>query len=154
MFSISFTDELLEYPYDDVAIPAAPGCLILGECREDFLANLSKWSKADYEQHWYRELRSLIKGHSKIALIVSYNDPQAASNLEIWRIYREDELVYFQNQLPWYDSLPPDFDPLKMSGYISDRIVTTPEGNRISEWVVGLQEVQSFLHDSGIVEAD
>ena len=71
MFSIGFSSEPLAHPYDDVTIQAAKGFLILGECREDFLANLSKWSKGDYEQHWYRELRLLLDGRSKVALIVS-----------------------------------------------------------------------------------
>ena len=55
MFSIGFTDEPLEYPYDDTSIPAAPGRLVLGESTEEFLANLSLWSKLDYESHWTRE---------------------------------------------------------------------------------------------------
>ncbi len=142
MFSIGFSDEPLEHPYDDVTIPAASGYLILGECREDFFANLSKWSKHDYERHWYRELRSLLDGRSKVALIVSYDDPQAAHNLEIWKAYRDSEAVIFQNQLPWYDSLPSELDPLRISEYIDDR---APEGSSISEWTVPLGHILSFV---------
>jgi hypothetical protein len=142
MFSIGFTDEPLEHPYDDVTIPAASGFLILGESREDFLANLSKWSKVDYERHWNRELRSLLDGRSKVALIVSYDDPQAAYNMEIWKAYMDSEVVRFQNQLPWYDSLPSDLDPLRISEYIDDR---AQGGSGISEWTVPLTDVLSFM---------
>ena len=51
MFSIKFADEPLEYPFDDTTIPAAPGALVLGKTTEEFLANLSLWSKSDYESH-------------------------------------------------------------------------------------------------------
>ena len=71
MFSIGFSDEPLEYPYDDVTIPAASGFLILDGHREDFVANLSRWSKGDYERHWHRELRSLLDGQDKIARVFS-----------------------------------------------------------------------------------
>jgi hypothetical protein len=145
MISIGFSDEPLEYPYDDATIPAASGFLMLCEHREGFLANLSKWSKVDYERHWYRELRSLLDGQHKIALIVSYDDPHAAHNMEIWKVYRDSEVVRFQNQLRWYDSLPPDLDPWRISEYVDDRAVVTPEGNAISEWTVSLADVHSFV---------
>jgi hypothetical protein len=51
MFSIGFTDEPLEYPYDDTNIPAAPGRLVLGKSIEEFLANLSLWSRSVSESH-------------------------------------------------------------------------------------------------------
>ena len=70
MFSIGFTDEPLEYPYDDTSIPAAPGTLRLGKSTEEFLANLSLLSKLDYESHWARELKGLVEGNLKAALVV------------------------------------------------------------------------------------
>jgi hypothetical protein len=144
MFSIGFADEPLDYPYDS-SVPAAAGFLMLGEWREDFFANLSKWSKVDYERHWYRELQSLLDGRHKVALIVSFDDPQAANNMEIWKVYRDSKVVRFQNQLPWYDSLPSGFDPSRMSEYIDDRTDVNPEGNTISEWTVALADIRSFL---------
>ena len=67
MFSIGFSDEPLEYPYDDTTIPAAPGRLVFGKSTEEFLANLSLWSKSDYESDWTRELRGLLEGNLKAA---------------------------------------------------------------------------------------
>src|SRR5882672_8532352 len=82
MFSIGFTEEPLEYPYDDISIPAAPGVPWLGPCFEKFLANISMWDKSGwdksgYESHRRRELTALFKGNPKVALIVSFDDPQA-----------------------------------------------------------------------------
>lgn len=145
MFSISFTDAALEYPYDDPSIPAAPGRLVLGKSTEEFLANLSLWRKSDYESHWKRELRAILNGNSKAALVVSYNDPRAASYTEIWRIYRDREWVHFQNQFLQYRSLPDKFDISEISRYIVNRVLINEDGNRVSEWDVALRDIESFL---------
>jgi hypothetical protein len=149
MFSIGFTDEPLEYPYDDTNIPAAPGRLVLGKSTEEFLANLSLWGKSDYESHWTHELKRLLdEGKPKVALVVSYDDPKAASNMEIWRAYSDGELVHFQNQLLPYSTLPRGFEVPKLNQYIQDRAVVTGEGNRISEWDVPVQDIELFLRRS------
>jgi len=75
------TDEPTEYPYDDTNIPAAPGKLVLGKSTEEFLANLSVWAKSDYESHWARELKMLLEGNPKVALVVSYYGNPAST----WR---------------------------------------------------------------------
>jgi hypothetical protein len=148
MFLIGFTDEPLEYPYDDTSIPAAPGSLVLGKSTEGFLANLSLWSKSDYESHWTRELRRLFGGNLKAALVVSYDDPNAASNMEVWRTYRDGEWVHFQNQLLACSRLPRKFEILEISQYIEDRMTTNAEGDRISEWDVPIRDIEMFLRRS------
>ncbi len=146
MFSIEFSDEPLEYPFDDVSVPAAPGRLLLGKSIEAFLANLSLWTKADYESHWASELKSLFDGKLKVALVVSYDDPKASSNLEIWRLYRDGDWVHFQNQLPWYSDLPQKFEISEMSSYLDNRNVMDADGkNRLSEWDVALRDIEMFL---------
>lgn len=145
MFLIGFTDAPLEYPFDDPSVPAAPGRLVLGKSEEEFLANLSLWGKSDYEFHWTHELRALLEGSPKAALVVSYDDPNAASNIEIWRVYRDGEWAHFQNQLLPYSSLPDDFEVSEMSGYIQDRAVTNADGDRISEWDVAIRDIELFL---------
>jgi hypothetical protein len=145
MFSIGFTDQPLEHPYDDTSVPAAPGRLVLGKSIEEFLANLSLWDKSDYESHWARELKGLFVGNFKAALVVSYDDPRAASNMEIWRVYREEELLYFQNQLLPYGNLPNQFEISEISRYIPDRMVIAAEGSRVSEWEVAIRDVEMFL---------
>ena len=150
MFSITFTDEPLEYPFDDPSIPAAPGKLVLGKSEEEFLANLAVWGKPDYQFHWAHELKALLGGNSKVALVVSYNDPNAASNMEIWRVYRDGDWAHFQNQILWYSSLPDGFEISKINRYIEDRVITDENGNRISEWNVSIRDIELFLHSSGV----
>jgi hypothetical protein len=149
MFSIGFTEEPLEYPYEDTGVPAAPGRLVLENSTEEFLANLHLWRKSDYESHWKRELKKLLEGNPKVALVVSFNDPHPDSNMEIWRAYREGEWAHFQNQVLPYGGLPEDFDVSKISQYIEDRAVTTADGDQISEWDVAIRDIESFLRRSG-----
>jgi hypothetical protein len=120
----------------------------MGKCTEEFLANLSLWGKSDYEAHWTHELRALFAGNPKAALVVSYNDPRAASNMEIWRVYRDREWVDFQNQILWYKSLPQQFEISEISRYIENRVVITEEGDIISEWDVAIRDVEMFLRRS------
>jgi CdiI N-terminal domain len=151
MFSIGFSEEPLEYPYDDTSVPAAPGILWLGKTFEGFLANLSIWDKSAYESHWRRELMALFKGSPKVALIVTFGDREFASYIEIWRLYRDGEWVHFQNQLLFYSSLPPEFQVSAISQYIDDRKEVNDEGNRISEWNVALRDIELFLHRSEVI---
>lgn len=148
MFSIEFTDEPLEYPYDDTSVSGAPGRLILGNSEEEFLANLSLWGKPDYQSHWKHELRLLLVGNPKVALVVSYADPKAASSMEIWRVFRDGEWAHFQNQLLSYSTLTDDFEISEIDRYIDDRTITNADGDRISEWDVAIQDIQLFLERS------
>jgi hypothetical protein len=146
MFALGFLDVPLEYPFDDPSIPAAPGSLVLGESEEEFLANLSIWGKSDYQRHWKRELEAIVEGRSKAVLIVSYDDPKVASNLEIWRVYRDGEWAHFQNQLLPYKNLPDDFRVSEIVRYIDERAVRTADGDSISEWDVAIRDIESFLY--------
>jgi hypothetical protein len=147
MFSIDFIDQPLENPYDDSSVPAAPGRVVLGNTEEEFLANLSTWGKSEYKAHWTRQLRALLEGNPKVALVVSYGDPKVASNIEIWRIYREGEWAHFQNQLLAYSNLPDNFEVSKIEGCIPDRTLINEDGNRISEWDVPIRDIERFLWD-------
>ena len=80
---------------------------------------------------------------------MSYDDPKAASTLEIWRVYRDGQWAHFQNQLLRFDSLPDDFKVSEMNRYIQDRAVATSDGDRISEWDVALRDIEVFLRNSG-----
>jgi hypothetical protein len=95
-------------------------------------------------------LKALVEGTPKVALVVSYDDPKASSNMEIWRVYRDGEWAHFQNQLLWYSNLPKPFEVSKMSQYIDDRKIMSGE-NRISEWNVAIRDIESFLHRSGAI---
>ena len=139
-FSISFLDEPVFY---DEETPMAPGELVLGDHKENFVASLYQWKKDNYEAQWRDAIRTLLEG-SKSALIVHYMSPEFSDNFE-WRpMYKEEDVVYFQNQLPWYDQLTQRFSPENLISFVRDRITVNEDGDRFSEWSMPLSEVEDF----------
>lgn len=121
----------------------AAGELVLGEFKENFIANLYQWNKTDYEAQWRSAIKALLEG-SKSALIVYYVSPEFADNFEWWRMYKAENVVYFQNQLPSYDQFLQPFSLEKITSFVGDRVTVNEDGNRISEWSVPLREVEDF----------
>jgi len=145
MFSIEFTDEPLEHPYDDSTIAAAPGLLVMAGRSERFISNLALWDKNDYESHWRRELKSIIDGKNRVAIITCYNDPAHSTEMEIWPAYRDDGMVRMQNHLLSYIDLPQGFAVSEVSSYLEDRQVIDEDGNKLSEWSVTIRDIEEFL---------
>ena len=143
MFSISFTDEPLDRPYDDESIAAQSGLIILGNTLQGFSANLGRWEKTTYEQQWLRELRSLVEGRERVALIVDFYDEN--TNLEIWTFFRVDELVYVQNQLFFGTLLPLQFPILQISDFLTEHESLSSDGHAISEWTISIRDIELFL---------
>jgi hypothetical protein len=128
MFSISFKDEPEDHPYDDESIAAQSGLIVLGNVLQGFLANLGKWERATYEQQWLRELRSLVEGRERVALIVDFYDEN--TNCEIWTFFREDEL---------------QFPILQISDFLDEREALSAEAHTISEWTISIRDIDLFL---------
>jgi CdiI N-terminal domain len=143
-FSIAFQDEPLCYPYDDRSTAAASGLLTLGNARESFLASLFQWNQLDYKRQWKHAIGVLLRGRNKSALITTYGSPQVATHLEWWPMYCVGSIVYFQDQLLFYDQLNAPFSIENALSFLGDRETKNPEGMRISEWAVSLFEVEEF----------
>lgn len=140
-FSISFLDEPIFY---DEGIPMATGELVLGAFKENFVANLYQLSKQEYEAQWRHAIKTILVGRSRSALIVYYTSPDLSDNFEWWMMFREGDIVYFQNQLPWYDQLIRPFSIENLLSQIQDRMTICEDGERISEWTVRLTELEEF----------
>ncbi|MFZ0952440.1 MAG: hypothetical protein WAN17_09250 [Candidatus Sulfotelmatobacter sp.] len=143
-FSIAFQEELLSYPYEDRTTPAADGVLVLGDAKERFTASLYEWSKEDYQRQWRHAVEVLLRGKDKAALITEYLGPGIATHLEWWPMYVVGEKVFLQNHLLFYDQLPRPFSVKNALSFLRDRHTTNQEGETISEWSVGLSEVEAF----------
>ncbi|WP_263365363.1 hypothetical protein [Edaphobacter bradus] len=139
-FSISFLGEPVFY---DEQTPMATGELVLGEFKENFVASLYQWNKADYEAQWRDAIKAILKG-SKSALAVWYVAPEFSDNLEWWPMYREGNVIHVQNHLLFYDQLTRPFSQENMLSFIRDRRTINEDGERISEWSVELSEVEEF----------
>jgi hypothetical protein len=143
-FSITFLDEPLVYPYDDIKTPAAPGLLTMGNSNEGFCSSLYQWSKRDYETQWRLAINVVLKKSSKAALIVEYTGTEASSHLEWWPMYKVGDTVYLQNHLLFYNQLPEPFSIERPFVYLRDRETTNQDGRPISEWIVRLSEIEQF----------
>ena len=145
-FSICFTGEPDQYLGDDPNVPYAMGSIVAGGLDEGFASTLYEWSKSDYEAQWLRSLEQLIVGSTKVVLITQYVNPSESSNLEWWALYRgEDDMVYVQNHLRFYDQLGSDFSVADASKFLAERITVNADGNRISEWEVPFTEIKLFV---------
>jgi hypothetical protein len=145
LFSIEYLDEPTSYPYDDPATPEARGVLILGEVKEYFGSSLYQWSKKDYEAQWRQAIRALLDGNDRAALITEYVGPQAATHLEWWPMYVVGNAVFIQNHFLFYDQLAEPFSLQNQFSFLRDRRTTNEEGKKISEWTVGVSDLEKFF---------
>lgn len=143
-FSIGFLDEPPSYPYDDPATPQARGILILGEAKEYFGSSLHQWSKRDYEAQWRHAIKTLLDGKDRAALITEYLGPEVATHLEWWPMYVAGNAVFIQDQLLLYDQLAEPFSAEDAFSFLRERRTTNNEGKKISEWVIGMPELEEF----------
>jgi hypothetical protein len=142
-FSISFLDEPLIHVFDDPTTPAAVGRIMISDWDETFISSLHLWSKRDYEAQWRHAIASLLSGNEKAALIVEYLGPEA-KHLRWWPMYRIEDTVYFQEQILFFDQLEEPFLLEKAFSFVGERKTISEDGQRISEWTVGLRDVGEF----------
>ena len=145
-FSICFTGEPDQHLGDDPNESYALGRIVAGALDEGFASALYEWSKRDYEVQWLDSLRRLIAGDKKVVLITQYVNPAHSSHLEWWALYRgEDDMVYVQNHLRFYDQFGSNFSVADANRFLAERTTLNEEGNRISEWEVPFAEIALFV---------
>lgn len=145
-FSICFTSEPDQHLGDDPNEPYALGRIVAGGLDEGFASTLYEWGQRDYEAQWLHSLRRLIAGDKKVVLITQYVNPAESSHLEWWALYcGEDDMVYVQNHLRFYDQLGSNFSVADANRFLAERITVNEQGNRISEWEVPLAEITLFV---------
>ena len=152
-FAICFTDEPDQHLGDDPSVPYALGRIVAGALDEGFASILHEWKRCEYEAQWIRSLRQLIAGDKKVVLITHYVNPTECSNLEWWALYRgEDDVVYVQNHLRFYDQLGSSFSVAEVNHFLADRITVNEEGNPVSEWEVPLADITLFVNRNQTAE--
>lgn len=125
--------------------PSLCGALLLRCAEERFFVPISYWSAPDYEKHW-REALLRILGSAQIScLITSMCDPRSANFIAWWPMYRVGEMTFFQNQLLFLDRLGTRFDEKNPYQFVSKRQTENQDGVKISEWHVGVSDVQRFV---------
>ena len=120
-----------------------PGELTLGDHNERFRAPLVYWSASDYRNHWIKAAGRIVSGLES-AFFVRVYDPLVANFLEWWPMYPEGQFVYVQNHLLFLDQLDGPLDILDPWRYIPPRSTKDEDGEKISEWVVSMKEMDDF----------
>jgi len=120
------------------------GRLTLGHFREEFQAPLYDWAPGDYVAHWLQSAERLVAGAPVVVFLTHMVRADAAYHLG-WPAWREGDCVYVQERLFLAEQLNGSFDPENAEVHAGPRLELSPEGKRISQWQVGLQDVAAFV---------
>jgi hypothetical protein len=109
----------------------AGGELRLGGASLRFIVDLTDWRIADYERQWRSAIDRIARGAGTGALLTTYGgESRPHRMLTLWR---EDAVVYIQDQVVVAADLDAPFDPWRPDDHVGPRM--TPErGVPLPEW--------------------
>ena len=136
MFSIKFEEACGDHLYR--------GALTLGGSVERFRSSLNYWTIADYERQWGASLRT-IGERSASALVVSIEEPSSMNFLNWWVMYPDDDTVFFQEQMRFFEEGGELFDERDIERFIYPHSRYSDEGEKYSEWAIHRSEIERFL---------
>lgn len=123
--------------------PVIRGEFFLSGCKEEFALPVSYWSRYDYFENWKKMVADGVGSRANTAIVTSMRDPKKMNFLFMWAFYFGGENVYVQNKIIFMDEVEGRFDSSRMNSYLGERITHNEDGERISEWVVKLNDVMS-----------
>lgn len=132
-------------PEEEEPADARLGSIELGDFREHFLASLEFWRAEDYERQWREALGRVLAGAETSCLITSIRDPAVAFGVAWWPLHVTGDVVRVQNAIRFFEHLDRPFDPRDPYPSVPPRRTTSEDGEPISEWVVTVEAIRSFL---------
>lgn len=120
------------------------GELCIESLRERFVVDITFWERADYEKQWLRAALNIVDG-DKSALIVSVTNPATSNFVRWWAMYRDQDTIYFQEQIRFLAELSDAFDPYAVEKFVLPRETVSEDGEAISEWSTTVSTVRDFL---------
>ena len=144
---MAFSINLLSEPFQDPesGVLVSYGSIEIGTFNERFLASLVYWRPNDYMHHWKEALTRIDSLADVSCLITSIVDPSTASHIFWWPMYREEDTVYIQHQILFFNNLSCPFNENDPFSSVPKRQLMDEDGNRISEWAVSIKEIEYFL---------
>jgi hypothetical protein len=140
-----FDIELLGHPEGQGEGLFSWGRLTLGAFLEEFQAPLHEWAPGDYTAHWLESAQRLLKGAPVAVFLTHMMRPDATYHIG-WPVWLEGDRVYVQERLFLRDQLNGPFDPEYPEVHAGLRREISPEGERISQWQVGLRDLVAFVN--------
>jgi hypothetical protein len=120
------------------------GCLTLGHFQEEFQAPLYDWAPGDYTAHWLESAERLVGGAPVAVFLTHMMGPDAAYYVG-WPAWRDRDRIWVQERLFLREHLNGTFDPENPEVHVGPRHELSPEGERISQWQVGLHDLAAFV---------
>ena len=120
------------------------GRLTLGHFREEFQAPLVDWAPGDYAAHWLESAQRLLKG-APVAVFLTHMVRADAAYHVGWPAWRVGDRVQVQERLFLREQLNGVFDPEYPEVHVGPRQEISVEGNRISQWELGLNDFAAFV---------
>jgi len=142
-FSINLIPDSV--PDLDPGVIASLGVIQIDSFQERFIASLMYWSADDYKRHWKQAIERILHSSNVSCLITSMVDPTTGNHIFWWPMYRENDTVFIQNHIMFFDQLQSPFDERNPFSSVADRQTLDEDGNRISEWSVQINELEEFL---------
>lgn len=116
--------------------------IVIGDFEETIISPLSYWSVDDYTRHWKDQLTKFVRdGQNKTFLITEMQNLETANFIRWWVAYREEDSIYFQEQLFFIDELECKFSIENALSFIGDRQTVNEDGDEISEWEISICEL-------------
>ncbi|MEU1536245.1 hypothetical protein [Streptomyces fagopyri] len=131
-------------------VSTGTGKIVVGDFTETFPMDLTFWDAEHYEQSWAKALRRLEEADvATSCLVASITDPKTANYISCWPLYRIQGTVFVQNSLIILNELNKVFDPERPWLSTDPREIVDEDGNKISEWRTGIENVREFRAASG-----
>jgi hypothetical protein len=120
------------------------GNISVGEFSERFASPVGFWRAEDYRDQWQWVLGTLEDDHPK-CLVTAMRDPRLATLIEVWPVYRVEEIVFFQHRIIFCNDIGKSADLGTIYDAIGARETRSDDGTPISEWSVPMGSIQHFL---------
>ena len=143
MFDIFLTNEVVDELDPDVK--AVYGKIQIGDFSETLIASLVSWDRMQYERHWASAIRRILEGQERSALITSFVQPPLSRHLVWWPMFRDCETVHVRQQLLFFDQLAQPFSVEDPWDFIGERIHSSSDGSKISEWTLPIEDMEAYL---------
>ena len=121
------------------------GMIVIDDFQEIIEIPIEYWKLDQYEYQWKNGLQRL-KDYNNSCLVFAVNDPHQRRYVNWWLLYKENGLVYIQNQIiigEIYKEMigKKDFTVETCYDFIPDRYCSDDEDEKVSEWCVRYSDI-------------
>jgi hypothetical protein len=140
-FYIRFRDEVTQADGETFEV----GEIKIADFTESFHSATTYWNKNDYLNQWKKALERIRQGFESSCFITSMCNPLYANFIFWWVVYIEGDWAHIQNHIFFLNELSEPFQVDKIYSYIQKREIYNEDGNKISEWKIRIEEIESFI---------